>query len=220
MRSPTLVPVLGIGLVTFFAPAAAHAERCSDGTRYRDSAHDEDREREGEPPPHPGARDAQPPREDCIERDIVMMPGVFTTYFAPNGNYGSFVGAGVQFAPYQWSHNNDHFGPSQGGVIMQAALLKSPRSSGTLSLYEIGMNASFERNSSRRYLIPYFGGNIGALTNSDLGTSLYGYPYGGVHLYYHRNLMVDAEGGYHFPFTNIDEARGPRAQLAARFTLW
>ena len=69
---------------------------------------------------------------------------------------GGFYGAGVQFAPYPWSRNNDHFGPSQGGV----------------------------------------------------------------HIYDHHNLMIDAEGGCHFPFRDIEETPGPRAQVAMRFALW
>jgi hypothetical protein len=194
-------------LVVLAIPAAASAARCSDGS------------------PAPAARPADtgpPPTLDdtCIERNIFLMPGAFTTYFQPAARLGPFVGGGVQIAPYQWSHNNDHFGPSQGGIFFQAALLESPDARGVLALFEAGATASFERNASRRWMIPYFGGTAGGLAQATLGKSGYVYPFAGVHLFWHRDLMVDADGGYHFPFEDIDRARGPRAQLTARFSLW
>ena len=149
------------------------------------------------------------------------MPGAFGAFFSPRQpGVGPFYGGGVQFAPYQWSHNNDHFGPSQGSTFIQAALLTSPNSKGTLALFEVGATASFERNSSRRWLIPYFGATFGGLSQSELGTSAYAYPMGGVHFYWHHNLMIDGEGGYHFPFSDVDKVRGPRAALSVRFSLW
>jgi len=219
-----------LALLAFLSviPSVAYADRCSDG-RER-----EQRRRQREQPPattsgpaaKPAADEQQqeeevPVDEECIERNIYWMPGVFGTFFAPAASgLGPFWGAGVQFAPYQWSHNNDHFGPSQGSTFLQAALLTQPDGRGTLALFEAGGTASFERNSSRRWLIPYFGATFGGLTHSQLGTSAYAYPLGGLHLYWHRNLMLDAEGGYHFPFSDVDRARGPRAVLSARFSLW
>jgi hypothetical protein len=141
-------------------------------------------------------------------------------FFHPTAGIGPFYGAGVQLAPYQRSHNNDHFGPSQVATLAQVSLLKSPNVGGTMAMFELGATASLERNSSRRWLIPYFGATLGGLTQADLGTTTYAYALGGAHLYYHHNLMIDAEGGYHFPFQDIDHLKGPRAQLSARFSLW
>jgi hypothetical protein len=195
-----------VGLFVLASPGIAFAARCSDGS------------------PAPAARpsDAAPPSLDdtCIERNIYLMPGAFTTFFQPSARLGPFVGGGVQISPYQWSHNNDRFGPSQGGLFFQAALLGSPSSPGAMALFEVGATASFERNASRRWLIPYFGGTAGTLAQSALGKSAYVYPFAGIHIYWHRDLMVDADAGYHFPFEDIDRARGPRGQLTARFSLW
>lgn len=201
---------IGSGLValslTTLISSRAHAERCSDGRRA--------------PPASREGSVAEPdPDSDCVERDIYLMPGTQAVYFAPTAG-GPFYGAGVQLAPFQTSHNNDRFGPSQASMIAQVSLLKSPRLAGTMALFELGATASLERNSSRRWLIPYFGGSLGGLTQSDLGTSTFVYAHGGAHLYWHRNLMVDLEGGYHFPFVDIDSAKGPRAQLAVRFSMW
>lgn len=202
---------IGMGLLTLTAFTLfsdhARAENCSDGRRRSQSLR---------------VGDAAPTLEDdtCIERDIFLMPGTQAVYFQPTAGLGPFYGAGFQLAPIQWSHNNDRFGPSQVSVIAQVSLLKSPKVEGTLALFELGATASLERNSSRRWLIPYFGGTLGGISQHDLGTSSYVYALGGLHLYWHRNLMLDAEGGYHFPFEDIDHAKGARAQLTARFSMW
>lgn len=206
------------GAVTLVLPLClarmAHAARCSDG---RDN-----REAKASDPNNPTPEEPAKPADECIERDIFFMPGTYGTFFQPRGNgrQTPFFGGGVQIAPFQWSRNNDRFGPSQGSMFLQVAMLQSPSVQGAMTLFEAGGTASFERNSSRRWLIPYFGGTVGGMTQRQIGTAAYVYPLAGVHLYWHRNLMVDAEGGYHFPFTDVDSARGPRSQLTARFSLW
>jgi hypothetical protein len=207
MRKPTI----GTGLVTLTVLTVfcgrAHAAPCN--------------ARSGAPPPQREGDVAETFQDDtCIERDIFFMPGTQAVFFEPSGGLGPFYGAGFQLAPLQRSHNNDRFGPSQVSVLLQVSMLKSPRAEGTMALFELGATASLERNSSRRWLIPYFGATLGGLTQAQLGTSSYAYALGGLHLYWHHNLMLDAEGGYHFPFEDIDRARGPRAQLSARFSLW
>lgn len=211
MNKPlTCLVTIGLGVLLVSRPA--RAERCSDGSRRVTRPNDARPYEEREPDTMVD--------DDCVERNIWWMPGVFGAFFQPTAGLGPFYGGGVQFAPFQWSHNNDRFGPSQGSVILQAAFLDSPRVAGTMALFEIGATASLERNSSRRWLIPYFGATVGAVTQRELGTSTYAYPEGGVHLFWHRNLMLDVEGGYHFPFRDVDRQRGPRAQLALRFSLW
>jgi hypothetical protein len=197
--------VVAVAVSTFF-PAIAHAERCAERTTAN---------RQREP-------DAAPTFEDdtCIERNIYFMPGVQAVYFQPAAGLGPFFGTGVQLAPIQLSHNNDRFGPSQISMIAQVSLLKAQGVEGTMAMFELGGTASLERNSSRRWMIPYFGAAMGGLTQADLGTSSYAYAMGGMHLYWHHNLMLDAEGGYHFPFEDIDRGRGPRAQISARFSMW
>ena len=89
-----------------------------------------------------------------------------------------------------------------------------------MAIFDFGFSLSFERNASRRFMIPYFGTTFGGTVHEELPNSGFAYPFGGIHLYWHHNLVVNAEGGYHFPFAHIDELRGPRAQLIARFSMW
>lgn len=159
-------------------------------------------------------------REECVEREIFLMPGVQGVFFAPRGAGDPFIGGGAQLAPLHWSHNNDRFGPSQGAVFMQASILDSKSSGSSLALYDVGFSLSLERNSSRRFLIPYFGATLGGTIHEELPNTAFAYPFGGLHLFWHHHLVLNAEGGYHFPFDAVDEMRGPRAQLSARFSLW
>ncbi len=158
--------------------------------------------------------------EVCKEREIFFMPGAQAVFFAPRAAREPFSGGGVQLAPFHWSHNNDHFGPSQGGVFLEASLLQSPSEASTLALYDAGFSLSFERNSSRYFLIPYFGSSFGGTLHRRLPNSGYAYPFLGVHLYWHQNFIFDVDGGYHYPFSAVDQMRGPRAQATARFSMW
>jgi hypothetical protein len=209
------------------APAAARAvpsERAADSPLV-DAAQEEPA---GNAPPIRDQKPRSGPCEDdgddrelCQLRDIYFMPALQATFFAPSAmDERPFVGAGVALVPVRWSHNNDRFGPSQGAMFLQASLLRSTASDSTLALFDVGYTLSFERNSSRRWLIPYFGGTLGRMTHADLPDSTYTYQFLGVHLFWHENLVVSAEGGYQFPFSNVDEVRGPRAQLSAGFSMW
>jgi hypothetical protein len=160
-------------------------------------------------------------REVCVARDVIFMPGVQGVFFAPAAYSDSpFIGGGFQLAPQLWSHNNDNFGPSQGALFVDVSFLQSKASDYVLALYEAGVALSLERNSSRNWLIPYFGSSLGGTLHKELPGGAYVYPSGGVHLYWHQNLIFDIEGGYHFPFAHIDELRGPRAQATLRFSMW
>lgn len=159
-------------------------------------------------------------REECVERDIFFMPGVQGVFFAPKGGGDPFIGGGAQLAPLHWSHNNDRFGPSQGALFLEASILDSQSSSSSLALYDVGFSLSLEKNASRRYLIPYFGASLGGTIHEELPNTGFAYPFGGVHLWWHHHLVLNAEGGYHFPFSAVDEMRGPRAQISARFSMW
>lgn len=160
-------------------------------------------------------------REVCVARDIIFMPGVQGVFFAPAAfSENPFIGGGVQLAPFHWSHNNDNFGPSQGAWFAEVSFLQSNASQYVLALYEVGVSLSLERNSSRNWLIPYFGSSLGGTVHKELPSGAYVYPSGGLHLYWHQNLILDIEGGYHFPFSDIDVLRGPRAQATLRFSMW
>jgi hypothetical protein len=82
------------------------------------------------------------------------------------------------------------------------------------------MIVSFEGNSSRRYLIPYYGVGFGGLTETDYGTRLAVDGSLGAFLVYTRPFVLTAEGSYFVPFTQVENLRGVMARAAASFALW
>jgi hypothetical protein len=53
-----------------------------------------------------------------------------------------------------------------------------------------------------------------------LPSSGFTHPFLGAHLYWHHHVVVNAEAGYHFPFSHVDVVSGPRGQLSASFSMW
>jgi len=162
-----------------------------------------------------------PERELCRDREIYFMPGIQGVLFLPNGDGESaYWGAGVQIAPFSWTHNNDRFGPGQGAVFAQVSLLRSASSNAAMGLFEIGTTLSLERNSSRRWLIPFFGLSMGGLVHAELPDVAFTHAFAGLHVYWHHNVVIDLSGGYSFPFSELDVLSGPRAQATVRFSMW
>ena len=146
--------------------------------------------------------------------------------YVPDVNINPVTDA-VQEFKVQTSTMSSEFGFTLGGVVNLVTKSGSNQFHGTLYHYlrnDAVDSNSWTANRTARPKLPlrynHFGGTLGGLSQAELGTSSYAYALGGLHLYWHHNLMLDAEGGYHFPFENIDHAKGPRAQLTARFSMW
>ena len=161
------------------------------------------------------------PDPELDDDDVFVMPGAIAVVFAPAAPGSSaFFGGGFQFAPVQFTHNTDAFGPSQVALIGQVSLLRSASSDATMVLYETGITLSFERNAGRRFFIPFFGFTLGGLAHAELRNTAFFYPMVGVNIVWDKHLTASLEGGYHIPFTRVDELRGFRAQLSVRFSVW
>ncbi len=157
---------------------------------------------------------------ECHEYETYMMPGGQAVMYKPSGVVAPYLGGGFNVSLLRWSHQNDDFGPAEGNVFVQASLLHSPSSDRMLGIYEGGVTLSFERNPKRRYLIPYFGFTTGGVVSEDLPHSGFIQPVTGLHLYSHPNVSADLQGGYVFPFEQVDRLHGFRAQAAIRFHAW
>jgi len=155
----------------------------------------------------------------CEPISSMMMPSVEGTMYFPKGDLGPYYGGGVDFVLFSWSNNNDAFGPSQGSLRMGASYLAG-KSDRHLLLYRFASVVSLEGNASRRFFIPYFGGALGALWETDLGNRALADAALGLYFVYTRNFVLDAQGGVVIPFTAVDTLLGPKAQLTASFALW
>lgn len=172
-----------------------------------------------------------PDRSVCKYWSALLTPGVFGLAYVPGdgpsapspGTYalGPWYGGGVRLSVYTWSDNAVAFGPSQGKFFLDLGLLGSGEDdTGTMALFRGGFHLSVEGNASRSWLIPYYGGTLGRLSERTLEVNWFAEAVLGVHLLYQQNVRIDLEGGYVVPFSEIDVMKGVMAQLSASVTLW
>jgi len=150
----------------------------------------------------------------------MLMPTLIGVVYAPNDAGGPYVGGGLEIA-YTWSDNSQAFGPSHGRVRLDiAALDGTAMNSSAMVMYRGGAQVSFERNASRRWLIPYFAADVGGLWTSSLGRR--GFVDGGLGVYvvHRRDVIVDLEADGILPFSHVEQAGGVRGTLALSFALW
>ena len=83
-----------------------------------------------------------------------------------------------------------------------------------LFAYALGFTRSFEFNPARRFLIPHFGIEFGALTSRSLPHFLQTIPYVGLHLVAHRPVWLNLTAGMRTVPARIEEFFGPRVSLS------
>jgi hypothetical protein len=164
-----------------------------------------------------------PSTKVCRQVHAFFIPGVIGLAYFPSDDatMGRWLGAGMQLTPFMWSHNSDRFGPGQGKIIFDIGLLDSSLDGrGRMLFWRTGGQLSFEKNASRAFGIPFFGATFGGIHERDLQDQAFFEASIGVHAIYFKNVIVTLEGGYLFPFDQVDELAGFRASLAANVTLW
>ena len=156
----------------------------------------------------------------CRPWSALLMPTVIGVLFAPNDAGGPYFGGGLELA-YAWADSSPAFGPSHGRIRFDIAGLDgAAMNSGAMVMFRGGAQVSFERNPSRRWLIPYFSADIGGLATSALGRRAFADGGLGVFVVHRRNAIVDLECSGVLPFSHLDEVGGVRATLALSFSLW
>jgi hypothetical protein len=163
--------------------------------------------------------DRTPEDPACEPIASIAMPSLATVGYFPRNGLDPYFGVGAEFVAFSWSNNNESFGPSQGTIRLGAAYL-IPGDHREMLFYRFGWAVSFEGNASRRFLIPYWGGGLGALWETNLGNRALAEAALGLYIFYSRTLVVDAQGTIVLPFTAVDTLLAPKAQLTASFALW
>jgi hypothetical protein len=156
----------------------------------------------------------------CDPYVAILMPTVVGEAYFPKDAGGPYFGGGVEIDFVSWSSNNDGYGPSHGRFYASAALLGSSAESRRLVLYRLGGVVSFERNASRRFMIPHFGVALGGLWETQLATRALVDTSFGFYVVHTRRFVLDAEAGLVLPLSAADQLVGPRTQLTASFAFW
>ena len=157
--------------------------------------------------------------------DSFVMPGLEYVLYVPNatGTLGVFQGVTAQFDVWSFIHRNEKRGPSHGRIYVAFALAASTeKASSALFESTLGFALSIEKNPSRRWLIPYFGAEVGIYFQKQTETLAVATPMLGAYLYSGPNLQLVAHAGYLLPFSSgkFDDVRGLAAGLGAHVALW
>jgi hypothetical protein len=156
----------------------------------------------------------------------------FDRYFMPGGGYGVYIPKGkdslgtlsggvVEFLFFTRVAQNDDSGPSHVRLFGKLNLLNSSKKNvSDFLLYSVGLDMSLERNPKRNYFIPYFGLEMGGISNKNFGTSLQFTPMLGLHLISRQNLFLNVQGGYMYPVKNFDLLQGYMLQAGLNFSFW
>lgn len=159
------------------------------------------------------------------EHESYFMPGIGFTTWVPGSTsaYGVFNGFSIEFLGIRWVHQNEKRGPSHGSVYIDFdVLFSSAQNVDAAFMPLIGFDLSLERNPARRFLIPYFGMEGGALFQKQTSTLGLLTPFFGIHFYATRNFEIGVKAGYMLPFTSeqFSQVAGFRGRLSADLAFW
>jgi len=161
--------------------------------------------------------------EERNEWESYLQPGLGYHFYLPadQGNYAPFHGIDIQLSIVSFVHRNDNRGPSHGRFYLSARILHSTsKNLGPLFSYAAGMTLSMERNPQRNWLIPYYGLEVGGMTQPQMGGIFQSFVFGGAHLFASRNLFVNLAAGYLLVPSDMAELAGFSAGANAEFSLW
>jgi hypothetical protein len=152
-----------------------------------------------------------------------LMPGLGFTYYQPSlsDSTGIFSGLTVEYLIYGKISHNDNTGPSQVRVYTKLNILKSNKANiNSLFMYTLGVDLSLEKNPSRQYLVPFFGLELGGMSQNQFGSTIQFTPTFGVHLLSKKNIFINVHGGYVYPLKNFETLQGWFGQVGVNFALW
>lgn len=160
---------------------------------------------------------------DKYNYELYAMPGIGLMQYNWTGqdSVGTYPGFSVEILLWSKVHQNNDFGPSHVKLYSKLNLNRSKQEGmGRLFYYAMGIQLSIEKNPKRHYLIPFFGGEIGGMSQKQLGTTAVFFPEAGLYLLATKNIYINLYGGYLYPVRNIDYLSGYSLQASINFALW
>jgi hypothetical protein len=171
------------------------------------------------------AQQVEPNKEPnyTVNHESYFMPGIGYSYYAPKAqdSLGVFTGAMVEFNIYTEITQNERRGPSHTRFYGKLNLLSSNKKGvKDLFFYALGLDMSIEKNPKRDFGIPYFGIEMGGLSQSGQNTSLQFTPFLGIKAIAKPRIYFNIQGGYVYPVNNFDVLQGYVFQGSLNFSLW
>ncbi len=157
------------------------------------------------------------------EKSAFFMPGAAFDFYQPrNNDIGQFYGPSVEFVYYSRSKKStsSRSGPSRIKSYGKIGILNSTfQDSSDLLMVSSGINLSFESNTNRSYLLPYFGLDIGGLYGKSMRTFQFT-PHLGVQFFSTRKLIWSGQAGYLYSVKEFDQYSGYSFKTSLNVLLW
>jgi hypothetical protein len=158
------------------------------------------------------------------EWDDYFMPGVGYKAYLPKNvdSLGTYHGVMTEFIVYARAKGKDRYpsGPARVKTYGNLSIMASDKSTAKdIFFANIGLNLSFEGNTERRYLLPYFGLELGGLFQRDFSTMHFS-PVTGIQLISTKTIIWNIQGGYQYTTRRFDEYSGYTFSTTFNLLLW
>jgi hypothetical protein len=158
------------------------------------------------------------------EWDDYFMPGIgYRAYFPKNtSDLGVYQGVMTEFVIYARAKGSysSFTGPSRIKTYGNLSIMTSNNElAKDIFFGNVGLNLSFEANTNRKFLIPYFGLEMGGLFQRDFSTLQFS-PLAGVQIVTTKNIIWSIQGGYQYTTKYFDEYSGYSGCSTINVLLW
>jgi len=152
-----------------------------------------------------------------------FMPGALYTVYQPAGkdSLGTFSGIAIEYVIFALVRDDEGRGPSHSRMYLKFNILNSTKKDiQSLFTYSLGFDLSLERHPNRKYLIPFFGLEIGGMSQKQLGGILQFTPTFGLHILATHSIYLSARAGYQYTSTDFDMLKGWYGQAGLDIVFW
>ncbi len=158
------------------------------------------------------------------EWDDYFMPGVgYKTYIPKNEKkLGIYHGVMTEFVIYARAKgiSSKTTGPARIKTYGNLSIMASDNSNAKdIFFANLGLNLSFEGNTGRKFVIPYFGLEMGGLFQRDFSTYQFS-PVAGIQLVSTKTILWNIQGGYQYTTKKFDEYSGYTFSSTLNVLLW
>jgi len=161
--------------------------------------------------------------QDDLEWDDYFMPGIGYKVYAPkNDSLGVYQGIMTEFVIYSRAKGSGSrkTGPTRIKTYGDLSIIKSDKEGSKDIFYSnFGLNLSFEGKTNRKYLIPYFGIELGGMFQRDFSTFQFS-PITGIQIISTPKIIWSVQGGYQYTTQRFDELSGYIGSTSLNVLLW
>ena len=155
--------------------------------------------------------------------DDYFMPGVgYKTYLPKNKKeLGVYHGIMSEFVIYAKAKGaSSASGPSRIKTYGNLSIMTSNNQNAKdIFFANLGLNLSFDGDTDRKYVIPYFGLELGGLFQRDFSTFQFS-PVVGIQIVSTKSVLWNIQGGYQYTTRKFDEYSGYTFSSTVNVLLW